>query len=68
MDQTNPIYIPRNHKVEEALSAAVDHENMTLFSDLLGVLSHPFDEGAGMDAYAAPGPVTATPYQTFCGT
>ena len=68
MDQTNPIYIPRNHKVEEALSAAVDHENMKLFSALLGVLSHPFDEDAGDETYAAPGPVSAIPYQTFCGT
>ncbi|MEE2954629.1 MAG: YdiU family protein [Pseudomonadota bacterium] len=68
MDQTNPIYIPRNHKVEEALAAAVDHENMTFFSDLLRVLSHPFDEDAGDEAYATPGPVSAIPYQTFCGT
>jgi len=68
MDRVNPIYIPRNHKVEEALAAAVDQEDMMPFSELLAVLSHPFDEVAGNEAYAAPAPVTDIPYKTFCGT
>ena len=68
MDRVNPIYIPRNHKVEEALAAAVDREDMMPFSKLLAVLSHPFDEVAGNEAYATPAPVTNIPYQTFCGT
>jgi len=66
MDRVNPIYIPRNHKVEEALSAAVDHADMNPFSKLLEVLSHPFDEVAGNEAYAEPVPNPA--YKTFCGT
>jgi uncharacterized protein YdiU (UPF0061 family) len=68
MDRNNPIYIPRNHKVEEALSAAVDHKDMKPFARLLAVLSHPFDEVPGNEHYAIPGPKLATPYQTFCGT
>ena len=68
MDQVNPIYIPRNHKVEEALAAAVDHENLTPFTNLLNVLSNPFDEVAGNESYATPAPISAIPYQTFCGT
>jgi len=68
MDRVNPIYIPRNHKVEEALAAAVDQEDMMPFSKLLAVLSHPFDEVAGNEAYSEPAPVTNIPYQTFCGT
>ena len=68
MDRVNPIYIPRNHKVEEALTAAVDQENMMPFSELLAVLNHPFDEIAGKEAYTAPPPVTDIPYRTFCGT
>lgn len=68
MDRVNPIYIPRNHKVEEALAAAVDQEDMTSFSELLSVLSHPFDEVAGKEAYAGPPPVTDPSYKTFCGT
>ncbi len=68
MDRVNPIYIPRNHKVEEALEAAVDREDMTPFSELLAILTHPFDEVAGNETYAEPAPVTDTPYRTFCGT
>ena len=68
MDQNNPIYIPRNHKVEEALSAAVDYKDMKPFTRLLAVLSHPFDEVPGSEYYAIPGPPLITPYQTFCGT
>ena len=68
MDRFNPIYIPRNHKVEEALSAAVEQEDIKLFSKLLTVLSHPFDEIAGNEAYAEPAPVSNIPYKTFCGT
>ena len=67
MDRVNPIYIPRNHKVEEALAAAVNQDMMP-FSKFLTVLSHPFDEVAGNEAYAEPAPVMSRPYQTFCGT
>jgi uncharacterized protein YdiU (UPF0061 family) len=66
MDRVNPIYIPRNHKVEEALAAAVGHADMKPFSKLLAVLSHPFDEVAGNEAYAEPVPDPS--YKTFCGT
>ena len=68
MDQINPIYIPRNHKVEEALAAAVDAEDMSAFSSLLTVISNPFEEVAGQEDYAAPAAPAAFPYQTFCGT
>ena len=68
MDRVNPIYIPRNHKVEEALSAAVNQQDMRPFSKLLSILKHPFEEIAGNEAYAEPDAVTDTPYQTFCGT
>ena len=68
MDRVNPIYIPRNHKVEEALSAAVYKENIKPFSELLKVLDHPFDETAGNKDYALPAPITDRPYRTFCGT
>jgi len=68
MDRVNPIYIPRNHKVEEALAAASDEKDMTPFSKLLTVLCHPFDEVAGNETFAEPAPATNIPYQTFCGT
>ncbi|SVE56004.1 uncharacterized protein METZ01_LOCUS508858 [marine metagenome] len=68
MDRVNPIYIPRNHKVEEALAAAVEQGDMAPFSKLLAILSRPFDEVAGNEDYALPAPVSQIPYKTFCGT
>jgi len=68
MDRVNPIYIPRNHKVEEALAAATDQADMTAFSKLLTILTRPFEEVEGNEAYAEPAPATNMPYRTFCGT
>jgi serine/tyrosine/threonine adenylyltransferase len=67
MDKVNPIYIPRNHKVEEALAAAIN-QDMNPFSKLLEVISNPFNEVVGNEAYSEPAPVTNMPYRTFCGT
>lgn len=68
MDRVNPIYIPRNHKVEEALTAASDDGNLEPIATLLGVLTKPFDEVTGREDFAAPAPSDWGPYQTFCGT
>lgn len=68
MNQVNPIYIPRNHKVEEALSAAVEADNLEPFQRLLEILRQPFEEIAGHEAYGEPALLDATPYRTFCGT
>ena len=67
MDRVNPIYIPRNHKVEESLAAAVN-QDMRPFTKLLEVVIQPFDEVAGNEAYTEPAPATNRRYQTFCGT
>ncbi len=67
MDRVNPIYIPRNRKVEEALAAAVNKKDMKPFTQLLAVVSQPFDEVDGNESYAQPAPV-GIPYKTFCGT
>ena len=68
MDRINPIYIPRNHHVEEALSAATDGD-MQPFRRLVDVLVRPFDERPGLEAYATPAPASfGGAYQTFCGT
>lgn len=68
MDQLNPLYIPRNHKVEEALSAAVDDSDYVPFEKLCEVLARPFDERVGLEDYARPAPASFGPYRTFCGT
>ena len=67
MDRVNPIYIPRNHKVEESLAAAVN-QDMRPFTKLLEVVIQPFDEVAGNEDYTEPAPTTNRRYQTFCGT
>ena len=68
MDRFNPIYIPRNHKVEEALSAAVEQGDMKPFTKMLNVLNHPFDDIQEEKVYAEPPPISNIPYRTFCGT
>jgi len=68
MDRVNPIYIPRNHKVEDALTAAVEDDDLSGFTKLLNVVTHPFAEVDGQQSFAEPGPEAAMPYQTFCGT
>jgi serine/tyrosine/threonine adenylyltransferase len=67
MDEVNPVYIPRNHKVEEALAAATD-DDLEPFRRLIGVLAKPFDERPGLEPFAAPAPPSFGPYRTFCGT
>jgi uncharacterized protein YdiU (UPF0061 family) len=67
MDRVNPLYIPRNHLVEEALAAATD-DDLGPFRRLLDVLAQPFDERPGLERYAAPAPPSFGPYRTFCGT
>jgi uncharacterized protein YdiU (UPF0061 family) len=67
MDRANPVYIPRNHRVEEALAAATEGE-MGPFRRLADVVSRPFEERPGLEDYADPAPASRTPYITYCGT
>ena len=69
MRAVNPIYIPRNHLVEEALAAATDDGDLTRFERLLDVVAHPYEQRTGLDSYAQPAPREFTAcYKTFCGT
>ena len=67
MDRVNPVYIPRNHLVEEALGAATDGE-LAPFRQLLTAISSPYDPRRGLERYAEPAPGDFGAYQTFCGT
>ncbi|WP_426957940.1 protein adenylyltransferase SelO [Muricoccus radiodurans] len=68
MRATNPAFIPRNHRVEAALSAAVDRDDLAPFEELLAILARPYDDQPGREAFTHP-PETVDPtYQTFCGT
>ena len=65
----NPMYIPRNQRVEEALAAATDHADLGPFEQMLEVLAQPFEERAGLECYVTPAPTETTAcYKTFCGT
>jgi uncharacterized protein YdiU (UPF0061 family) len=68
MRRVNPAFIPRNHRVEEALSAAVAHSEYAPFERLLKILARPFDDQPESAAFADPAPQRAEPYRTFCGT
>jgi serine/tyrosine/threonine adenylyltransferase len=69
MDRTNPVYIPRNHLVENALDAATESRDLRLFDRLLAVITRPWDERAEDALCALPAPADQTVgYRTFCGT
>jgi len=69
IERANPIYIPRNHCVEQALTAAVEHDDLAPFERLLTVLERPYDERASDAEFAQPAPAEQTAcYRTFCGT
>ena len=68
MRAVNPIYIPRNHLVEEAIAAAVDRADFAPFERLIAVLAAPFDERPEFARCAVPPRPDQIVQQTFCGT
>jgi serine/tyrosine/threonine adenylyltransferase len=68
MRRANPAFIPRNHRVEEALSAAVERGDYAPFETLLKILSRPFDDQPEFAAFAESPPDGRGCYRTFCGT
>jgi serine/tyrosine/threonine adenylyltransferase len=67
MDRVNPAYIPRNHLVEEALTAATAGD-LAPFERLLDVVLSPFTQRPGLEEYARPAPSGGAPHVTYCGT
>ena len=68
MHAVNPVYIPRNHAVEEALTNASDHGDLAPLHRLLGAVRSPFTERPGLEDLARPASPSAGTYRTFCGT
>jgi uncharacterized protein YdiU (UPF0061 family) len=68
MQAANPAFIPRNHKVEEALEAAVEANDLSVLHRLLAVLANPFDHTMDRPEYQIPPGADACGYETFCGT
>jgi uncharacterized protein YdiU (UPF0061 family) len=67
MDRVNPVYIPRNHLVEAALTAATGGDLGPL-ERLMEAVGAPYDARPGLEEYAAPAPESFGDYRTFCGT
>jgi uncharacterized protein YdiU (UPF0061 family) len=67
MDRVNPVYIPRNHLVEEALAAATAGD-LAPFRRLVVVLSEPYRRRPGLERYEEGAPESFGDYLTFCGT
>lgn len=68
MKSVNPSIIPRNHRVEEAIEAAVKDNDYSLMMKLLKVLSNPFEYSKDQEEYITLPKPTNIPYRTFCGT
>jgi uncharacterized protein YdiU (UPF0061 family) len=67
MKGINPAVIPRNHRVEEALTAAEERDDLSVMQRLLDVLASPYGAKAVSAEYREPSPDDDR-YQTFCGT
>jgi uncharacterized protein YdiU (UPF0061 family) len=67
MEQVSPIYIPRNHKVEEALAEAKKGD-LAPFKRLLKVLAAPYGQRSGLEEFEFSAPGDFGSYTTFCGT
>ena len=68
MRAVNPAFIPRNHRVEAVIQAAVNRDDFAPFEELLAVLSKPFEDQPAFAAYAEPPEPDQRVLQTFCGT
>jgi len=67
MRSVNPLIIPRNHKVEEALEAASNNDIKPI-KNLVKVLENPYENQDEISKYQLPAPPSTQKYQTFCGT
>jgi uncharacterized protein YdiU (UPF0061 family) len=68
MRSVNPAFIPRNHRVEAVIEAAVNRDDYARFEELLAVLSEPYEDQPMFAAYAEPPQPHQRVLQTFCGT
>jgi len=68
MYQANPVFIPRNHLVEEAIEAAETQQNFAPFHELVDILAQPFEYKEMLVRFATPPRPEQVVRQTFCGT
>jgi uncharacterized protein YdiU (UPF0061 family) len=68
MRSINPAFIPRNHRIEQAIAAAQTDADFSLFDTLMTVLARPYDDQPEFAAYADPPAAGEEVLRTFCGT
>jgi protein adenylyltransferase len=68
MHAVNPLFIPRNHRVEAVIQAAVNNDDYAPFEELVRVLARPYDDQPDYAAYADPPLPDQRVLRTFCGT
>ncbi len=68
MYSVNPVYIPRNHLVEEAIKATITDRDYAPFHQLVETLASPFTYNPQRERYAAPPKPEQVVNETFCGT
>ncbi len=68
MRRANPAFIPRNHRIAEVITAAVEREDFGPFEEMLLVLSQPYEEQKRFEIYSTPPRSEERVLQTFCGT
>ncbi len=68
MDAVNPAFIPRNHRVEAMIQAAVDRGDYEPFEEMLKLLSRPYQDQQAFTHYAEPPQPHERVTATFCGT
>jgi Uncharacterized conserved protein len=68
MRKSNPAVIPRNHRVEVALEAAVKYEDYKVMEQLLNILSRPYAHSPEQEEFMSLPEPSTIPYRTFCGT
>ncbi|CCD94112.1 conserved hypothetical protein [Bradyrhizobium sp. ORS 375] len=68
MRGVNPAFIPRNHRIEAMITAAVENNDYAPFEELHAVLAKPYEDQPDKAAYAEPPQPEERVLQTFCGT
>jgi uncharacterized protein YdiU (UPF0061 family) len=68
MRQANPAVIPRNHRIEQVINAAVEGQDFEPFAKLSAALSQPYRSQEGFESYADPPQPGERVLKTFCGT
>ena len=68
MQAVNPAIIPRNHRMEAAITAAVERGDLSVFEALLDAVARPYEDRPGLERYTLPPAPEERVLATFCGT